>query len=112
LKVGEMPVWSEVGQAVVPRVWMAVDYIQDVTEKLVGLVVVARRGGSRGTDDDFALQGGEEGELALGSGAHDGPEMFETWIPSEDGEEIGEAFTAVALGQLGDGAFFGHMRVP
>jgi hypothetical protein len=54
---------------------MAVDAVEDVAEEEVGVVGKVGRASGRAAELDGAFQGGKEGELALGSGLHDGAEV-------------------------------------
>ncbi len=75
LKVDKMPIGA-VGAAVDLELGMFVGAVENIAEKLVGFVVMSRGRGCRAADKDVALEGCDEGEVAIGPGADEGTEVF------------------------------------
>ena len=101
-----------VRSAVVDEIWIAIDRVEDVAEEQVGVVVVAGRSRGRAADEDRTLQGGEEGELPLLPGAHDGAKVGQIRMLIQESEELFERLAAVWFGECLEVEYLGHFWGP
>src|SRR5438067_1277277 len=90
---------------------MRIDCFEQITEKLICLVVRLRRTDGWTADDDRAFEGGKEGDLAVLWRANQSPEIGKARMLGEDIEVVLKRLGAVGLRDCGKAGFF-HDCIP